>query len=236
MKLFRNFSGYERSSFQRAAGPLLISSLLIASGSACSTAIWRESSPMAEAETAGGEQEVKSAMGEPVAVPGSEVEVSKAPVPPVVGETTAGAATASAAAGSTQESTAALLMEQERERFSRETRELSGRVRFDVNSADLDSEMTSRLASLGGMLAKMPNEKLRIEGYADNSGSRQHNHELSEQRAMSVRKVLLENGARAEQLEINGLGESRPVASNRTEEGRSLNRRVEIKLMSAPTG
>jgi outer membrane protein OmpA-like peptidoglycan-associated protein len=69
-----------------------------------------------------------------------------------------------------------------------------------------------------------------IEGFTDSTGSEERNQVLSEQRANAVREALLEMGISPGRITTRGYGKSLPVASNATEAGRQLNRRVEILL------
>jgi OOP family OmpA-OmpF porin len=71
---------------------------------------------------------------------------------------------------------------------------------------------------------------VRIEGHADWTGPDAYNQGLSERRASSVRKYLVSHGVDASRLTTAGFGESRPIASNDTREGRALNRRVELQV------
>ena len=73
--------------------------------------------------------------------------------------------------------------------------------------------------------------KIEIGGHTDNVGDDNANLILSKQRADAVRDYLVENGISADLLETKGYGESKPIASNKTEEGRRKNRRVEIKFI-----
>lgn len=72
--------------------------------------------------------------------------------------------------------------------------------------------------------------KIKISGHTDNTGSADHNMKLSQQRAEAVRDYLKSIGADPNKMEVIGEGMSRPVADNRTKEGRAKNRRVEIEL------
>lgn len=79
------------------------------------------------------------------------------------------------------------------------------------------------------MLQQHADLRITIEGHTDNTGDDAHNQQLSEMRAAAVRAFLIEHyGIDAGRLEAAGFGESRPVASNDTPEGRQGNRRVEL--------
>jgi OOP family OmpA-OmpF porin len=73
--------------------------------------------------------------------------------------------------------------------------------------------------------------KFVLNGNSSAEGTDQRNMELSVERANSVKLYLVNSGVSGDSLDIKGLGESNPVADNKTEEGRVLNRRVEIKLV-----
>jgi outer membrane protein OmpA-like peptidoglycan-associated protein len=75
---------------------------------------------------------------------------------------------------------------------------------------------------------------VRIAGHADNVGSASYNNQLSEQRAMSVARVLVSNGTSASRIGVTGRGFYEPITSNATVAGRAQNRRVEIVI--TPTG
>ena len=72
--------------------------------------------------------------------------------------------------------------------------------------------------------------KVQLAGHTDNIGKAEDNQQLSEARAQAVRRQLIAYGCKAEQITARGYGDTRPVASNETEEGRALNRRVEIQI------
>ncbi len=110
----------------------------------------------------------------------------------------------------------------------------SGRVAtqgilFDVDSDRIRPESTPTLEEIGIMLQQHADLRITIEGHTDNTGDDAHNQQLSEMRAAAVRAFLIEHyGIDAGRLEAAGFGESRPVASNDTPEGRQGNRRVEL--------
>jgi outer membrane protein OmpA-like peptidoglycan-associated protein len=75
-----------------------------------------------------------------------------------------------------------------------------------------------------------PNHKWTIEGYTDSKGSNKLNMNLSKQRAQTVADYLVSKGVDKNSLEIKAFGKADPVATNKTADGRAMNRRVEIKL------
>ena len=103
---------------------------------------------------------------------------------------------------------------------------------FDFDKASLREESFPDL----NMVVKLMNEnkKLKIElrGHTDNKGSDDYNLKLSQKRIDSVKNYLVEHGINSDRLEAKGYGESQPTATNDTEEGRQLNRRIEFKILS----
>ena len=73
---------------------------------------------------------------------------------------------------------------------------------------------------------------LQVAGHTDSKGLAAYNERLSEERAMSVKQFLVDNGIAADRLTVVGYGESKPIATNDTEEGREANRRVEFSVIS----
>lgn len=101
---------------------------------------------------------------------------------------------------------------------------------FATDSAELRPDAADELANLGDYLRERPGNHLRIEGYADSTGTRPYNDVLSQERALAVRKAILASGVNPAQLQVAAYGESHPVSINATAEGRAENRRVEIKV------
>lgn len=91
---------------------------------------------------------------------------------------------------------------------------------FNVDSDVLKAGAVEKLASLGDILAKYPNNKIEVRGYTDATGSEKYNEALSLRRAEAVRKVLMERGVAEAQMMAIGMGKTEPVASNTTPEGR----------------
>ena len=107
-------------------------------------------------------------------------------------------------------------------------------IAFEKNRARLTTEGRSVLNSLATVLLKSGDAsvKYEISGHTDDVGSDDANLDLSTRRAEAVREALVAKGVPAERLVTRGYGESRPVASNDTEEGRSTNRRIEVRAQS----
>jgi outer membrane protein OmpA-like peptidoglycan-associated protein len=105
-----------------------------------------------------------------------------------------------------------------------------GDVLFDTNRAQLKPGGVREVQKLATILGQNPQRKVAIEGFTDSTGSEERNQELSEQRAHTVRDALIGMGISPDRITTRGYGKSLPVASNATEAGRQLNRRVEILL------
>jgi OOP family OmpA-OmpF porin len=106
---------------------------------------------------------------------------------------------------------------------------LKGVVLFDFDKADIKPEAHQLLDEVVTIMKKNPEMKGVIEGHTDSMGSEEYNQGLSERRAQAVEKYIEEHGIDADRYTIEGYGESNPIASNDTEEGRQENRRVEFR-------
>ncbi len=104
-------------------------------------------------------------------------------------------------------------------------------VLFDVNSAVLKPGAYDEIDRVAYVLKKYPQTMIRIEGHTDSTGSEQYNQMLSERRAMAVRDALVQRGVDPRRIQVIGFGESKPIATNQTEAGRQLNRRVTIVII-----
>ena len=98
---------------------------------------------------------------------------------------------------------------------------------FAFDSFELDPKSDNEIDRLVSFLKDNPSVAIEIVGHTDNIGNEKRNRVLSENRALSVMKALVAKGIDPSRLVAKGLGMSAPVASNATEEGRQLNRRVE---------
>ena len=104
-------------------------------------------------------------------------------------------------------------------------------VEFEFNKADLKPSALATLDEVGQALLTRPNARVEIQGHTDAVGSEAYNMTLSERRATAVRNYLLGNfDLSALQLTAKGYGESDPIASNETDEGRARNRRVQFVI------
>lgn len=102
-------------------------------------------------------------------------------------------------------------------------------VNFEFDKSDIDAASAGVLDVAAEQLAGCPNVAVRVEGNTDSVGTDAYNMGLSERRANAVLDHLVGRGVPASRLTAVGYGESQPIASNDTAEGRALNRRVELK-------
>lgn len=99
---------------------------------------------------------------------------------------------------------------------------------FDFDVAEFKPEDRQTLTYHARDLAANPNKRVRLEGHADERGTREYNLALGERRGNGILNYLIVNGASRSQLEVVSYGEERPAASGNTEQSYSRNRRVEI--------
>ncbi|EAR10042.1 OmpA/MotB [Reinekea sp. MED297] len=103
-------------------------------------------------------------------------------------------------------------------------------IQFAVDSAQLNDTSRVRLQEAANTLRQFPDINIQIEAHTDSTASEAYNLSLSDQRAQAIRDYLIELGIDEQRLTATGYGESQPRASNESEEGRSLNRRVEFRM------
>lgn len=112
---------------------------------------------------------------------------------------------------------------------------LPNNVLFNSGSASLNSEGQEALAQIGGVLKNFSDRRFQVEGHSDNvpikSARFPSNWELSTTRALAVVHLLTDMGVTPDNLSAAGFGEFRPRADNDTDEGRKLNRRIEIVML-----
>lgn len=101
-------------------------------------------------------------------------------------------------------------------------------IYFDFDRSEIRSDFADTLRAHGAYLAENGDGLVRLEGHADERGSREYNIGLGEQRAQAVRRVLLLQGATSGQVGTVSYGEERPAAQGGDENSYSLNRRVEL--------
>jgi outer membrane protein OmpA-like peptidoglycan-associated protein len=105
-----------------------------------------------------------------------------------------------------------------------------GDVSFDTNSTVVKPGLYAEIDRVAGVLTRYPETLIRVEGHTDSVGTEEYNRDLSFRRANSVRDLLVQRGVNISRIQPVGFGETMPVATNATEAGRQLNRRVEIKI------
>ncbi|HWM28864.1 MAG TPA: peptidoglycan-associated lipoprotein Pal [Woeseiaceae bacterium] len=110
--------------------------------------------------------------------------------------------------------------------------ELGMIIYFDFDQSDLRPEYADLLARHAANLANNSGTTVRLEGHADERGSREYNIGLGERRSQAVRRMLLIQGATAEQISTVSFGEERPAAMGSDDESYAQNRRVEIKYIN----
>ena len=110
-------------------------------------------------------------------------------------------------------------------------------VSFNLYYAPRVNEITPKsmliLEKAVGFLKEHPEYKVRITGHTDNVGDESYNLKLSQERASDVLKLFNRKGINFKRLEAVGKGESEPIASNDTDDGRAQNRRIEVELYLA---
>jgi outer membrane protein OmpA-like peptidoglycan-associated protein len=107
---------------------------------------------------------------------------------------------------------------------------LKGDVSFDLDSVVVRPGLYNELDRIAQIMIKYPQTAIRVEGHTDGTGSENYNQQLSERRATSVKNLLVKRGVQEYRINTVGYGESRPVATNATPEGRQMNRSVEIRI------
>lgn len=106
---------------------------------------------------------------------------------------------------------------------------ISERAGFDFDRAVLRAEDKQRLDTAIAEMKNLPEDAtIQVTGYTDSIGSEEYNRELSMRRAQAAQEYLVANGVDQRRIVLSGMGESNPIASNDTAEGRAMNRRVEV--------
>lgn len=105
-------------------------------------------------------------------------------------------------------------------------------IEFDLGSHVIKSSYNKELDRIAKVMENLPNLKVEIDGHADDTGSDEVNQILSLDRAKAVRNYIVERGIELNRITTVGMGKSKPIADNSTEEGRQKNRRVEFVFSS----
>lgn len=104
-------------------------------------------------------------------------------------------------------------------------------VTFDLDSARLTKDSEKTLDAAVKVLEKYPDINVEISGHTDSSGRREHNLELSRERADAVVKYLADHGIAGARLQTRGAGPDEPIDTNKTKQGRANNRRIEFRVL-----
>jgi len=107
-------------------------------------------------------------------------------------------------------------------------------INFAYNSAAVQPQFQRTLDQVAGVLGEYNRTYIDVYGHTDSTGSDAYNQGLSERRAAAVADYLATRGVQSARIGTRGFGETQPIASNETEEGRAENRRVEIKIVPIP--
>src|SRR5262245_43731498 len=110
------------------------------------------------------------------------------------------------------------------------TRKMPGNVTCKTDSSDLNASFFKVLDSVGLVLKEYNKTIVEVAGHTDSTGAAEYNQSLSERRAQTVASYLSSKGVMDQRIITVGAGETHPVATNDTPEGRQLNRRVELTL------
>jgi outer membrane protein OmpA-like peptidoglycan-associated protein len=116
------------------------------------------------------------------------------------------------------------------------TLNMPGSITFRTDSADLNTSFYEVLNSVSLVLKEYDKTILEVAGHTDNTGSADYNQGLSERRAGSVAQYLESHGVNSQRVMTVGAGETHPVASNDSADGRQANRRVELSLEPITAG
>jgi OOP family OmpA-OmpF porin len=103
-------------------------------------------------------------------------------------------------------------------------------VLFDFDKSNVKPEAAAILDRLVAFMNENKDKKAALAGHTDNIGTEAYNQKLSERRVNSVRDYVVKKGVDSGSISGQGFGESKPIADNKTAEGRAKNRRVEIKV------
>jgi outer membrane protein OmpA-like peptidoglycan-associated protein len=105
---------------------------------------------------------------------------------------------------------------------------IAGDVAFEFDRDVIRPQFYPELNAIADRLNETPNVRVAVQGHTDSVGPAAYNQGLSERRAQSVANYLAGRGVSRDRMEVSGFGETRPIATNETREGRAQNRRVEI--------
>lgn len=107
---------------------------------------------------------------------------------------------------------------------------MNNEVLFDKDSSSLRSSGQVKIAEIAAVLREDPDTRVLVQGFSSSEGQEEYNLRLSERRAQAVANELIRNRIDSQRITSIGMGISNPIASNDTESGRAMNRRVEIDV------
>ncbi|MCP3161717.1 OmpA family protein [Myxococcus qinghaiensis] len=105
-------------------------------------------------------------------------------------------------------------------------------VAFEEGSATLTPQSDASVGQLASVLREKPNSRVRIAGHTDATGDVNVNRQLAQRRAEAVRSALVEDGISANRVDVAAVGSEQPVAPNNTQQGRDMNRGIEVQVLS----
>jgi outer membrane protein OmpA-like peptidoglycan-associated protein len=112
---------------------------------------------------------------------------------------------------------------------------MPGGITFDTAKTNIKPAFTPVLNDIANVMVKYPETKIEVQGHTDSVGDNNSNLSLSQLRAQSVTSYLITKGVDSNRIRSVGFGESMPIASNDSADGREKNRRVEIKIIPNPS-
>lgn len=105
-------------------------------------------------------------------------------------------------------------------------------LRFEKRTATFSEKFAQEIIDLATLMNKFPNMKIKLMSYTDNIGDEKTNDKLSEDRALAIRKRMMEHGVHADRVIIKAFGEKYPVGDNKTYNGQMINNRIEMMILS----
>lgn len=113
---------------------------------------------------------------------------------------------------------------------------MTGATTFETDSDRIKPGFYSTMDKISGIVNKYGKTELKVAGHTDSTGSANYNQGLSERRAYSVERYLESDGVLPDRIYATGYGQNDPIASNSSEQGRRLNRRVDITIIPITEG
>lgn len=107
---------------------------------------------------------------------------------------------------------------------------LKGDVTFDTDSTMVRPGLYDEIDRIAKVMVQYPETQITVQGHTDSTGDAGYNQRLSERRAEAVKDLIIQRGVSPHRISSVGYGETLPVATNATPEGRRMNRRVEIRI------